>query len=145
MNNRTLFWMTAFVLVGISALLAINTMKFIDTKGTTNRVPRETVKGMAVFHDGKPYTLNFAQQNSLIDFLNAAKPISLENVPDIKNATGIEKIVIYHFTGADTEIFPLSYTEQGNLRFSVPLWHPNTLEDSSNGALKSLLTSTVDQ
>ena len=148
MNNRMLAILTGLVILGMIILLGIN-MTHILTGEPINQtfVKYNDVRGMAVEHDKKLYTLNFEQQNAVINLLNRSVPVdeikkdALE--PDPK---GIQKLIIYRFDNKpDTVLTPVAYDNQDFI-FFVPEWVPNGyLLDLSEGELKNLLTETFQE
>lgn len=147
MSNRTLTYMTVFVLAGMAALLLINTISLFQKPAHTNAnyISRGDVRGTAVVHRHKEYTLNFDQQNALIAYLN-----QLEQVPQNTNRSGqslldFEKIIVYKFNAPNIEINPVGYSND-DLLFSIPQWYrEGLLKDTSHGELNSLLSKTYDQ
>lgn len=145
MNNRTLTYMTIFVLVGMGALLLINTLLLFQSPTTIAKyISRGDVRGMAVIHRHKEYTLNFTQQNTLIAYLN-----QLEQVPQNVNRSSqtvldFEKIIVYKFKSPNVEITPVGYVND-DLLLSVPEWYrEGLLKDTSHGELKTILSKTYD-
>lgn len=100
------------------------------------------VKGIEIVHNDKPYTLNFEQQNTLIDYLNQSLPVNTNfridpNLP-------FSKIIIYRFKGAPLELTPITLVGT-DLVFSAPTWNPNGyLRDISVGRMNKLLNNTFD-
>lgn len=146
MNNRSLIYMTIAVVIGIAVLLFINlyhTFEGVPTEETYLKY--NSVRGSAVEHDGKLYTLNFDQQNTLIQALN--RSVRIKEVPTegmIK--PNFTKIVIYQFNSSpDINIIPIGYVDH-NLVFSAPQMVPNeNLMDLSRGKLEKLILQTFDQ
>jgi hypothetical protein len=99
---------------------------------------------MAIAHNQLLYTLNFKQQNTVIDILNKAIHI-IDIRPGQRQPPNIEKIVIYRFNNQpDLVINPIAYVNQ-NLVFSIPEWEQEGyFMELSNGALKQLLSQTYD-
>ena len=74
---------------------------------------------MAVYHNNIPYTLNFAQQNSVINYLNEAIEINahIESKP-----ASFEKIVIYRFDQSELTLAPIGTIQDNNLVFPAAAW-----------------------
>lgn len=146
MSNRTIYFLTFFVLVGITVLLVMNTTNVFNMKFTNSYISRKDVRGSALFHQGKEYTLNFAQQNALIDFINQSeKQENMPAKPITQSQNDIEKVVIYLFNQEEVEILPLGYANN-NLIFTAKKWNPNGyFIDTSNGQLKELLLGAFDK
>lgn len=138
--------MTILVLVGMGALFLINTLLLFHTPESPKAqyLSRGDVRGSAVVHRSKEYTLNFSQQNALIAYIN-----NTEKVPHTIKRTGqtlldFEKIIVYKFNAPNIEIKPIGYVNN-ELLFSVPEWYKEgLLKDTSNGELKSILSQTYD-
>lgn len=145
MNNRTLIFMTALVLVGMGVLLGLNLTNVFKGKplGDTYINPNN-VRGIEVKYQNTPYTLNFQQQNALIQFLNRSVPTMGISEGKRQNVD-IQQIIIYQFQEPKEIILtPIAYVNQ-NLFFSAPLWNQNgVMMDVSEGGLKKLLDQTYD-
>ena len=145
MSSQIVNWMTAAVVAGIFILLAMNLSTHLQITG-----PHEVfikpgeVKGSSVEHKGKLFTLNFNQQNNLIDYLNTAVPVKKSDYENAVNKTEISKIILVRFNAPDIEITPIGL-EGKNLVFSAPTWNNSSyLMDLSGGQLVPLLESTYD-
>lgn len=145
MSNRTLTYMIIGMVVGIAILLMINLLSVIQVTTPDKYISPNNVRGSAVEHNQLSYTLNFAQQNTLISLLNRSVPFGITPQPG-RPAPDFEKIVIYQFNNApDIIIIPIAYVDDG-LLFSVPAWNPNGyLIDVSHGELKTLLSQIYSQ
>jgi hypothetical protein len=145
MSNRTLAFLTALVILGMLILFALN-MTDILTGKPPNQVylKYHDVRGMAVGHHRLHYTLNFKQQNTVIDILNSAVPIT-EIKSHNREPANIDTLIIYQFQNMpDVVLTPIAYIDQ-NLVFSAPKWVPNGyLMELSEGDLKKLLSQTYD-
>ena len=146
MKNRTLVFLTSFVILGMLALLALN-MKSILMGQALNQtyLKYNHVRGMAVKANQLLYTLNFKQQNQVIDILNrSVRVVGVK--PGKRQRPEIENIVIYQFDGKpDLVINPIAYVDK-NLVFTVPEWEQEGyLMELSGGNLQNLLSTTFDQ
>jgi hypothetical protein len=145
MNNRTLFLLTTLVIISMLVLFGLNMNSIL-----TGQPPNQTylkfndVRGMAIEQHQMLYTLNFDEQNKIIDILNSAVPIT-EIKSDKRQPPRIEKIVIYQFENKpDIVLHPIAYVDD-NLILSAPNWVPNGyLMELSEGTLKELLSKTFD-
>ncbi|MEI8125413.1 MAG: hypothetical protein WCG42_06640 [Parachlamydiaceae bacterium] len=165
MNNRktgltiTLV-MTIAVLGGFATILLMNVAAMLGVVPSRYISPND-VRGMAVEHNQMLYTLNFEQQNELVDIFNHAIPVGKEVAAarsvTPKQTPDIQKIVIYRFSGPDIVITPVSYViksqsvthsaelEQANLVFSVPEWNANgLLEEATSDKIQKILFTTYD-
>lgn len=143
MNNRTITYLIIAVVVAIGLLLLVNTLTFFQPGASEKYLSPNTVRGVAVEHNKKLYTLNFEQQNELLALLNRAVPTGkvLPNSPP----TDAQKIIIYQFNQLpDIVITPIGYIDD-ELLFTTPTWNSNSLiRDISRGELKKLLSQTYD-
>lgn len=145
MSNRLLISMTLLVLLGMAILLGLNlTAIFSGNRPSNAYLDPNKVRGIAVRHNQLLYTLNFSQQNEVINFINRSNPIA-EIIPGKRQNPNVDKIIIYQFGGAeDLIITPIAYVNN-NLIYSTPQWNPNGyLMDVSEGKLQKLLSQTYD-
>lgn len=143
MNNSTLIWLAGLGVLGIVVLLFINTIPMIWAPSSETYLKYNDIKGIAVEHKEKLYTLNFEQQNELIGYLNRSLPITDAKVPNKKNKLDISKIVIYQFKGPDLILTPIEY-KNNSLIFSAPGWNTDLMKDTSGGSMQQLLSTTFD-
>ena len=146
MKSRLPFYMTIAVLVSAAIILAMNAATSFGIASYKYLSPND-VRGMAVEHNQKLYTLNFAQQNFVVDLINNALPLTTKEEP--KNGkVDFSKIVIYRFNAPDIEIHPIAYISKENsshLVFSVPALNPNALlQDNSSENVKNFFSKTYD-
>lgn len=144
MSNRTLFWMTGLGILGIAILLLMNALPMMGVSHSETYLKLNDVKGIAVEHNGKPYTLNFEQQNELIGYLNKSVPTTETASGSKKALLPISKIIIYRFNKPELIITPVEY-QNHQLIFSAPEWNREGLmKDKSGGSLEKLLSKTFD-
>lgn len=144
MSNRTLFLMTGLVIFCIIVLLVLNAAPFLMTNKVETYIKFNDVRGMAVEHKDKLYTLNFKQQTEVIEAFNKSIPIKSSELADKNPKLEIAKIIIYRFDGPDLTIVPIEYSKN-NLIFSCKDWNPDGfLKDVTNGNLKNILAQTYD-
>jgi hypothetical protein len=162
MNSRsTTLIMTIAVLAGFAVILLMNMATFLGIEHSKYISPNN-VRGIAVEHKGLLYTLNFDQQNSLIDIFNRSVPIT-QTMVEKRKAEGeanseIRRIVIYQFNAPDIDVHLIGYVNKLNsapskaekdplaLVFSSP--EPNSqllLEETAPGELQQLLSHTYDK
>jgi hypothetical protein len=145
MTNRTLLYLTLLVIFGMAILFAINMTSILTGQPESQTyLQYNNVRGMAVAHNQLLYTLNFKQQNQVIDILNrAVRVVGVK--PGKRQKPTIEKIVVYQFDNKpDLIINPIAYVDQ-NLVFSIPqLEKDNYLMELSEGDLQQLLSQTYD-
>lgn len=161
MGRGLTFAMTIAVLGGFAIILLLNVASLVGVVPSRFISPND-VRGMAVEHHGLLYTLNFNQQNALIEILNRAIPVTQAEVEarKISNDTpiGVKKIIIYQFNAPDIEITSVAYVAKSssiigqknirtNMVFSAPTsWNPphGLLEESAADELQKLLLTTFD-
>jgi hypothetical protein len=98
---------------------------------------------MAIVHNRKEYTLNFAQQNAILGYLNSALPPSVSTETS-HGPLNFEKIIIFTFHPPNIEIIPIAYV-QNELLFKSSEWNSGSpLLDASHGQLKSIIPTTFD-
>lgn len=145
MNNRTLVYLTSLVILGMLVLLGLN-MTSLLTGQTEGRsyLRFNHVRGMAIDHNQLLYTLDFSQQNKVIEILNrSVRVVGVK--PGKRLKPDFEKIIVYQFDDKpDLVISPIAYVDQ-NLVFSVPEWESDGyLMELSEGTLQNLLSKTYD-
>lgn len=145
MNNRTVLFMTLAVLAGMAILFAINLQGILGGKAPSQPyLQYNDVRGIAVKHDGKLYTLNFDQQKQLIEMLNQSDKVERLGEGS-REAVNFEEIIIYRFESKpDWVVTPITYINN-NLFYSMPEWNSKGyLMDVSEGKLKKLISQTYD-
>jgi hypothetical protein len=144
MSNTTLFFLTGVVVLCVAALLFLNVFPMFWMPREEKYIKYNDVRGIAVEHKQKLFTLSFDQQNGVIGFLNQSSFVPDSASKDKNPKLEISKIVIYRFGLPDINIVPIEYNNH-NLIFSAPDWNPKGLmQDSSHGALENLLLQTYD-
>jgi len=143
MSNRTLIVLTFFVLIGIAVLLGLNIKAMVTPKGVSQYLAPGEVRGMAVEHDGKLFTLNFSQQNMFLQYLNQSDRTAEKNIEKASQLP-VKRIVIYRFNNSDIDVMPVGYKGKDLLLSAPTLNSQGLLWDTSEGALETLLNSTYD-
>lgn len=144
MNNRNLTILIFSGVIGVVALLLINLAPDVRTVSSPQIASPGNVKGMALYHAGTPFTLNFSQQEFVLDALNRSVKVKKSAYSSTKESFPFEKIVLYRFNGTDIEFVPVSQREQ-NLIFSAPAIDQDSyLLELSGGELNTLLNQTFD-
>lgn len=147
MKNTSLIAMTALVLIAVAALMMLNyapKMTLSSPNATAAGLPPLEVKGMAVVHQGKPFTLNFDQQKLANDAI--AKAVKVKKTDYKKNSDlNFDKIVIYRFNAGDVDIIPIQFAEK-NLVFEVPSLNTDAyFMELSGGKLQDMIKQSFDQ
>lgn len=145
MKNRTLVYLTSFVILGMLVLLGLNMSSLMTGHRVETYLKYNHVRGMAINHNELLYTLNFNQQNEVIEILNhSVRVVGVK--PGKRKKPDFEKIVVYQFDGKpDLIVKPIAYIGN-NLVFSVAEWNPEGyLMEISEGKLQTLLSKSYDQ
>jgi hypothetical protein len=144
MSNRTLLTMTSLVLVCMALLFLLRLIPVIWPSHADTYLSLNGVEGIEIEHGNLPYTLNFDQQNQMIEMLNMAIPFKTTE-QEKKETLDVDKITIYRFNEKPLILTPYRYNSNGNLFFLAPDWNPaGLMKDVSDGELKKLLLTTYD-
>jgi len=145
MKNRTVFTITLLFFTGIVTLFIMNLSTiFKSHKINEKYLKYNHVRGMAVEYNNLLYTLNFNQQNDIVEMLNhSVRVVGVK--PDKRKKPEISKIIIYQFEDKpDIIITPIAYINE-NLVYSAPDWNEdNYLMEINQGRLQKLLAQTYD-
>jgi hypothetical protein len=145
MSNRTLVVLTVLVIAGMLVLFGLNVTNILTGQPPNQKYLKyNDIQGMAIGRNRVLYTLNFQQQNQVIEILNSAVPIT-EIKSGKRNPPNIDKLVIYPLQGKpEIVLTPIAYVDN-NLIFSAPDWVAHGyLMELSDGDLKNLLSKTYD-
>lgn len=146
MSNQTTGLLVALLILAVGALF------FLQYSGTSWETPREKylmpndVKGMAVEHEGKLFTLSFQQQQQAVNILNRSVKIGSKLPGNGKPMQfGYDRLIIYMFKGKDIEIQPVTLVNQ-QLIFRVDAWNPEGLmRETGPGELQPLLMESYQK
>jgi hypothetical protein len=142
--NRVMGFLTFAMLVGMAIILMLNFSALLTPPKNERYLSYNGVRGMAVEHNRLLWTLNFEQQNQVIDFLNRCLPIGKNTSHLEKRPLSIDRLVIYRFNAPDLFVTPVGY-DGDNLIFQAQEWNPSGyLLDVSGGLFNTLLTQTYD-
>ena len=158
-GTKLTLYLTFAVLAGFAVILLMNAATMLGVV-PSRYISQNDVRGIAVEHDQRLYTLNFSQQKELVEILNRLIPVGKELAESRKvtpsHPTKITKIIIYRFNAPDLILSPVSYVSKTtsvipnheadnkfSLVFSVPEWNANgLLEESTSDELNKLLSTT---
>jgi hypothetical protein len=153
--------MTIAVLVGFFVIFLLNVANKVGIV-PSRYISQNEVRGIAVEHNHLLYTLNFDQQNMLVDIFNRFIPVTKEQFESrrtkLKNPPQIDKIIVYRFNAPDVVLTLEGFVtktssimggenevESSNLVFSAPEWEPKGfLEEAASDELDLLLLKTYD-
>lgn len=147
--NQWFSTLLIIAILGLAAIFVINTFSIDITIPTTQKkeknillIPKE-IQGSSITDNQKTYTLNFEQQNTLINWINQSEPFS-GNLDSLE-LTSIEKITLHLFNKPDIDLYPSGLIENQFLFFS-PTWKDKgQMIEPSKGKLKQLLTEAAAQ
>ena len=144
MSNKTLTYLLGAVLSGMMVIFFSNVATFFYEPTSEKYLDYNFVRGMAVEHKGKKYTLNFEQQNQVTQQLNQAIHVRRQNFEQNSVTPNFERIIIYLFDEPDLVISPIGFVNN-QLIFEAADWNPDGyLRETGPGVLKSLLSTTYD-
>lgn len=144
MSDKTLNIFTSIVIGCIFILLAVNYLPSLATAAENRYLTLNGVQGVEIFHKNIPYTLNFDQQNILINEINKAEAIGLELIKAKRTAIPFDKIVVYQFNKPTITLTPINVVDQ-NIIFKAPEWNKNGyIQEQSGGELLNMLSKTFD-
>jgi hypothetical protein len=144
MNTRIITFLTVIVLAAMGLILALNLSNLFLPLPAQRYLSFNDVKGIALDYKGQSYTLNFEQQNDLIDHVNRFLAVGKQKQPDPNARIDFGSITVYLFNAPNIILKPIGL-EKENLIFLVPEWNQSGyLLDVSNGALKELIDETFD-
>lgn len=144
MSDRSLNIFTSIVIACILVLLAVNYLPTLSTAAEDRFLTHNGVQGVEVYHKNIPFTLNFEQQNLLVDEMNRAEPIGVEQIRKRASMFQFEKIVVYQFNKPTITLTPINVVDQ-NIIFEVPEWNKNGyIQEQSGGELLKMISKTYD-
>lgn len=144
MNSNTISIMAGAVVLAALVLLGLNLTPFFSHKEQKVLISLNDTNGMTVVHNGKPYTLNFEQQNSAMEYINRSVFVKKSDYEKRKKNFEVEKIIVYRFKNPEVDIFPIDLADR-NLIFSAPTWSQEYyFMDLSAGGFQRLLASSFD-
>lgn len=141
MGNRILIGL------GITALFLVvllNVIPLFWSADTSRFIHQDQIAGMAVIHDGLPYTFNFDEQKRTIDILNRAIPLADYAPVSDESPLEFTAFEIYRFDKDPLVIQPLGWVSQ-NLVFRAKEWSDSPLKEVSHGELFDIVNSAYDK
>ncbi len=143
MNARFATYATAIIVVMVGVLLLRGAINFIPEGDKNLYVDPYSVNGIEVVYKGLPYTLNFEQQQDMVDAINRLLPMGKLR-GEVLAPAGFEKIVLYLFDKKPIEMLPIDFHDN-ELAFKVKEWNPDGyLMDVSAGSMWRLVESSHD-
>jgi hypothetical protein len=142
MINRVLI---ATCLVALFVIMGLNFIPLFWTQNLSTYIRQDHISGMAVRHDNRLYTLNYAQQKQAIDIFNRAIPMGKIEKKGSDPKLEFDQIVIYRFKEEPITITPLTWLDDKSLYFEAPQWSQSHLKEVSKGQLYQLLEESYDR
>lgn len=120
MSNRTLTVLMIAMIGAVAALFLINYGVVFQEAVTPPLIAKKEVRGVSIEHKGKVYTLNFDQQNAVIEVFNNALKVGPESYfPKDKKSFEFTRVLVHRFDKPDLEMTPYGYTA-GELLYRIP-------------------------
>lgn len=143
MGRSSTFLTIALVAIGLAFLLNIAP---IGSNGMSAvNISHGEIRGAALSHENKLYTLNFNQQETLIDLINRSIPVGAPDVQRGGTPPDFEKVVLYRFGEPEVTLRPILYLSDGSLIYTIPGLHgEGYLQDVTSGEMKKLLSQSYD-
>lgn len=155
MTSRSLYIGTICVILGFVVILLLN------IAGSFGALPGKyislnQVKGTSIEHNGKMYTLNLAQQTTLIDILNRSIILTPTEKEKMHSEVpgDVSKIVINRFKEPDITIKLVGYIGKDSknpsdrmitMVYSAPDWSKSLLEESFPNEMIQLFSTAYDK
>src|SRR5436305_662063 len=95
MSNRVTLWVLILVLACMAIILSLNVSTFFTPPPLEKYLSYNGVRGMAIEHNKLLYTLNFDQQNRMIEYLNYS--VQIVAGQEKKAPLDFSRLVIYRF------------------------------------------------
>lgn len=141
MSNFNIFLMTLLVSLAVIALCIINFTSYFPSWSTPS-LSTGSISGSAVEHKRILFTLNYDQQNNVIDYLNQSVVAKNQETQPQDSTMDVKRIIFYMLNNQpNIEVFPINYDPEGNMLFSIG---GKIRKDTSKGKLKNLLSDTYD-
>lgn len=142
-NNK----LTVLIFLGVVGVIALLFLQITPTNNPTTTPQLSTIgdlKGSAIFHKNTPYTLNFDQQQILIEYLNRAAKVKKSDFTIETSTFPYERIVLYRFEGGNIELIPVMLKEK-NIVFNIPkISEDSYFLEMSGGQLANVLNGAFD-
>lgn len=131
----------AFVIV-VVGLLGLTFYVSLQSPEQEGRFTGEAVRGVTAVFDGKPYTLNFDQQQKLLVHLDRSQPYAGSQALTAAAGVPLQFILIHRFENADDEIQVMGW--KGEKLVFRPKGEFQAFVDSSDGEIYRLLKTAHD-
>lgn len=143
MKGSASLFLTLAMLGSIALIFLLRVFTSFSSSAPEPFLPATGVRGMAIFYQGLPYTLNWEQQGQCLQSLNRSLPIAKSPAPETQ-PFNVEALTVYLFNQPDL-VLHIVGQRNGNLLFSAPSWsRDQLLLDVSDGGLLRLLSSCHD-
>ena len=145
MSNRLTFWLAGIVLGAMLLLFFIDYLELPTASSSHSFISLTDVDGVGIIHKGVEYTLNFEEQNTLIDSLNRA--VHIERPRSIVSTSELpfSGIKIYPFKGDAIELKLVGISSDQECIFKLTNAGKTTyLKETTVGQLLNMLKNTYD-
>lgn len=145
MSNKTTVFLLGLVIAAMTVLFSLNIAGLYLKAEPEKFLSRNNIRGMAVEHLGKQYTLNFEQQNKVVSIINRSIKIGLEGSLLGEDITfGYDYLIIYRFKGDDIKIKPIAFANLQLIFQAKELYPQGLLRETGPGELHQLLSKAYD-
>lgn len=135
-------WVAPLMFVAFGVLLLHHfgsSWLFTSTEESSTQLSLNTVRGSALVVKHVPYTLNFAQQTSVIQALDRTIAVSKDSLGAPGERPFFEQLIVYRFNQPELIIRPLEQRET-TLVLDIPEWSKtHYFLDTSSGELAKTL------
>lgn len=145
MYQRSMLYLSLILLLCLGVLFLVNVKNIVQVSSATPDAyfHHNDIKGIAVEYKQRLYTLNFKQQNDVIDILNRAIPI--EKIIHIDKKPDFSRLIVYTFDKRqEIEFTPLAFNNDDLIFYAPKLIPKGYLMEVSAGELHELLANAHD-
>lgn len=117
-------WVAPLAVIACGLLLLsrwVSSGMSLPTGNATDQISHNGVRGSAIVVNQIPYTLNFAQQNNVIDALDHAVAVSKDTVSAESERPFFQKLIFYRFNQPDLVVQPIEQRRTA-LLLDIPEW-----------------------
>ncbi|MDP1836240.1 MAG: hypothetical protein Q8K75_10000 [Chlamydiales bacterium] len=143
MNARNAIYAALVIIVLVGILLLRSSVQIVPENRVTTLLQPNDIRGMEIVYKNLPYTLNFDQQQEMLELINRCIPVG-----KISASPGglpyFKKIVVYLFGRPSIELNQVDFAEN-EFYFQAPgLNADGFLMDVSGGRMFQLVESAHD-
>jgi hypothetical protein len=143
MNARNAIYAAVLIIVLVGILLLRSSFHVIPDNRVVGFIQANDVRGMEIVFRDRPYTLNFNQQQEMLELINRCVPVG--KIRGAKTPLpGFSKIVVYLFGQPNIELAAIDFSENEFYLQSPTLNPGGYLMDVSAGRMARLVESAHD-